>query len=370
MRLLQINKLYHPWIGGVEEVVRSIAEGLNNRAKVSVLVCQPKGRGTREIINGVEVFRAGSIGVYCSMPVSFSFPFLLGRLSKDADILHFHLPFPLATLSCLLVRPKGKIIVWWHSDIVRQKTMMRLYKPFLTAFLKRVDRIIVAGVEHIESSRFLAPFRDKCEIVPFGIDVGRLRPSHETRENAAQIRGKYGSRIVLFVGRLIYYKGVEYLIRAMKNVNARLLIVGQGALERQLRALVAELQLGDKVVFLGRVADERMSAYYHSCDVFVLPSIARSETFGIVQLEAMACGKPVVNTDLPTGVPRVSRNGETGITVPPADSEALGAAINRLFQDSDFRQTCGRNARKRVEEHYTAGRMIEDVYRVYEKVLG
>ena len=370
MRLLQINKLYHPWIGGVEEVVRNIAEGLNDRVKVRVLVCQPKGRGTRETVNGVEVFRAGSIGIYSSMPVSFSFPFLLGKLSKDADILHFHLPFPLATLSYLLVRPKGKVVVWWHSDIVRQKNMMRLYRPFLTAFLKKVDKIMIATAEHIESSRFLGAFRDKCEIVPFGIDVAWLCPSHETREEAAKIREKYGSQIVLFVGRLIYYKGVEYLIRAMKDVSARLLIVGQGALENRLRALTAELQLGDRVVFLGRVADERMPAYYHSCDVFVLPSIACSETFGIVQLEAMACGKPVVNTDLPTGVPRVSRNGETGITVPPADSAALTAAINRLLRDSDFRQTCGRNARKRVETYFTAPRMIEDIYRVYEKVLG
>jgi glycosyltransferase involved in cell wall biosynthesis len=369
MKLLQINKLYHPWIGGVEEVVRSIAEGLNNRARVSVLVCQPKGGGIREFVNNVEVFRAGSIGIYSSMPVSFSFPFLLRRLSKDADILHFHLPFPLATLSYLLVRPKGKVVVWWHSDIVRQKNMMRLYKPFLTAFLKKADRIIVGTAEHIESSRFLGAFRDKCEIVPFGIDTGRLRPGRETRAQAAKIREKYGPRIVLFVGRLIYYKGVEYLIRAMKDVNARLLIIGQGNLESRLKSLTAELQLGEKVVFLGNVADEQMPAYYHSCDIFVLPSIAPSETFGIVQLEAMACAKPVINTDLPTGVPQVSRTGETGITVPPADCAALAAAINRLFRDSDFRGTCGQNARKRVEQHFTAARMLEDVYRVYEKVL-
>jgi len=184
-----------------------------------------------------------------------------------------------------------------------------------------------------------------------------------------RIHTKHGPNIVLFVGRLIYYKGAEHLIRAMKDVDGKLLIVGEGPLEGQLRSLAAELGIEDKVAFLGRIQDREMAAYYHSCDVFVLPSIARSEAFGIVQLEAMACGKPVINTDLPTGVPKVSRNGETGITVPPADPAALTEAINNLLEDSDLRQEYGSNARRRVEERFSIKRMLDDVYRVYEKVL-
>jgi rhamnosyl/mannosyltransferase len=303
------------------------------------------------------------------MPVSLGFPFLLRRLSRHVDILHFHMPFPLGVLSYLAARPRGKVVVWWHSDIVRQKKIMPFYRPLLHRFLRTADRIIVATSEHIENSPHLRDFRGKCEIVPFGIDTSRFELNSEMRAKEQEIRSTHGPNIVLFVGRLIYYKGAEYLIRAMKDVDGRLLIIGKGPLENQLRSQAADLGIEDKVVFLGSTQEHDMAAYYHSCDVFVLPSIARSEAFGIVQLEAMACGKPVINTDLPTGVPGVSRNGETGITVPPADPVALSEAINKLLRDSDFRQSCGSNARRRVKEHFSMSRMIDNVYQVYQEVL-
>jgi len=370
VEVLQVNKLYYPWIGGVEKVVQDIAEGLKDKVAMSVLVCQSRGRGSCDCINGVSVHRAASIGMCLSMPVSLSFPLLLRKLSKDKDILHFHAPFPLGVMSYLLIRPKGKLIVWWHSDIVRQKNILRLYRPFLLQFLKKADKIIVATAQHIENSAFLKAFKNKCEIIPFGVDIKQFQVSSNIQQEVAKIRKNHGDKIVLFVGRLIYYKGVEYLIRAMKYVDGKLLIIGQGSLENKLRAVAAELQLGSKIVFLGKVEEKKMVVYYHSCDVFVLPSVAHSEAFGIVQLEAMACGKPVINTDLQTGVPWVSRDGETGITVSPADSTALAKAINRLFEDSDLREKYGRNALIRVEKYFGVTRMLEDIYKVYEKVLG
>ena len=369
MKILQVNKLYHPWIGGVEKVVQNVAEGLKDRANVSVLVCQPKGRAGRDVVNGVRVVRAASLGIFFSMPVSLSFPFLLKKLSRHVDVIHFHMPFPLAVISYFLARPKGKVVLWWHSDIVRQKKIMLFYRPFLRRFLKRADRIIVAAPQHIKSSAYLGGFEDKCEVVPFGIDTRGLELSDNVQQEMELIRAEHGPNIVLFVGRLIYYKGAEHLIRAMKDVDGKLMIVGEGPLESQLHSLAAELGVEEKVVFLGRIPDRDMAAYYHSCDVFVLPSIACSEAFGIVQLEAMACGKPVINTDLPTGVPWVSRNGETGITVPVADPAALSGAINKLLRDPNLRQEYGANARRRVEEHFSLRRMIDDLYRVYEKVL-
>ncbi len=369
MRVLHVNKLYHPWVGGVEKVVQDIAEGLKDKVDIEVLACQPKGKGTKEIVNGVKIYRATSMGIYFSMPISFSLPLLLKKLSKGRDILHFHTPFPLGVASYLLVKPKGKLVVWWHSDIVRQKNIMWLYKPFLLQFLKKADRIIVATAEHIENSLFLKVFKDKCEIIPFGIDIKQLQLNSNIQQEIAKIREKHGSKIVLFVGRLIYYKGVEYLIRAMKNVNGKLLIIGQGPLESRLRAIAAEPQLEGKIAFLGKVEDQKMLAYYHACDIFVLPSIANSEAFGIVQLEAMACGKPVINTDLPTGVPYVSLNGETGITVPPADSRVLSQAINILLEDFDLRKKYSENALARVKTHFSLKRMIEKVYHAYEEVM-
>ena len=350
-------------------MVKNLAEGLKEKADVSVLVCQPRGRGRRDSVNGVTVVRAASLGILFSMPVSLDFPFLLRRLSKNVDILHFHTPFPLGIVSYLVARPKGKVVLWWHSDIVRQKKIMLFYRPLLRRFLNRADKIIVASIEHIQNSRYLRDFKEKCEVVPFGIDARCYELNSDMQEKVKEIRSKHGSNIVLFVGRLIYYKGVEYLIRAMKDVGGRLLVVGEGPMESQLRSQVAELGIKNKVTFIGKVQDRDMAVYYHSCDVFVLPSIACSEAFGIVQLEAMACGKPVVNTDLPTGVPKVSRNGETGITVPPADSAAMSEAINRLLMDSDFRQICGSNARRRIEEHFSMSHMIDGVYQIYQKVL-
>lgn len=369
MNVLQVNKCYYPWIGGIEKVVQDIAEGLKDRVAMSVLVCQPRGPGSCESTNGVNIYRASSIGMCFSMPISLNFPFLLRKLSKEKDILHIHTPFPLGVISCRLASPKSKIVISWHSDIVRQKNIIRLYRPFLLRFLKKADRIIVATAEHIENSSFLKAFKNKCEIIPFGIDMRRFQLNSNMQQEVANIREKHGAKIVLFVGRLVYYKGIEYLIRAMKSVDGKLLIIGQGPLESKLRALAGELQLESKVAFLSKVEDQKMAAYYHSCDVFVLPSVASSEAFGIVQLEAMACGKPVINTALPTGVPWISRNGQTGITVSPADSMALAKAINKLFEDLDLRVKYGRNAFKRVKEYFTVSQMTDEVYKVYEKVL-
>jgi len=369
IRVLQINKLYYPWVGGIEKVVQDIAEGLNGRVTMSVLTCQSRGQSNCEFVNGVRVNRAGSLGMYLSMPVSLSLPYLLKKLAKKQDILHFHTPFPLGVMSYLLVRPKGRLVVWWHSDIVRQKKVLYLYRPFLLRFLKRADKIIVATPQHIESSVFLRPFKNKCQVVPFGINPKRFQINSEIECQIGRIRREHGDRIVLFIGRLIYYKGVEYLIRAMKNVAGKLLLIGQGPLESKLRTVIAELQLEDKVVFLGRLSDQEMLSYYHSCDVFVLPSIANSEAFGIVQLEAMACGKPVVNTLLPTGVPQVSIDGKTGITVPPKDTDSLAKAVNMLLNNKSLKEQYGRNGLTRIQNHFTTEKMTDLTLQAYKDVL-
>jgi len=369
MKVLQVNKLYYPYIGGVERVVQDITEGLKDKVDIEVLICQTKGKGGKEIINGVKVFRASSLGIYFSMPVSFSFPFLLKRLSKDKDILHFHTPFPLGDISYLLVRPQGKLVVWWHSDIIRQKRLVKLYKPFLIRFLRKADKIIVATPNHIENSAFLKDFRDKCEVIPYGIDVNLFQLDNKMREKVESIRDKYGPQIILFIGRLVYYKGVEYLIRAIKNVDAKLLLIGEGYLEDYLKKLVAKLEIEGKVVFLGKLEDKELPIYYHACDIFVLPSIANSEAFGIVQLEAMACSKPVVSTALPTGVTFVNLHEETGLIIPPKDSEALAEAINKLLSNPDLRERYGQYGKLRAEKEFTKELMVRRVLTVYEKLL-
>jgi rhamnosyl/mannosyltransferase len=202
-------------------------------------------------------------------------------------------------------------------------------------------------------------------VIPFGINADEIR-HHDSRAVQA-IRDRYPGPLLLAVGRFVYYKGFEYLIRAMKQINATLLLVGDGPLRHSLEQEARALGVAERVVFPGALSD--IAPYYHACDAFVLPSVTRSEAFGIVQLEAMACGKPVVNTSIASGVPFVSLDGVTGITVAPCDAEALGHAINRLLGDADMRAHYGNAARKRVDSEFSSATMLRRTRDLYDSVL-
>jgi glycosyltransferase involved in cell wall biosynthesis len=365
IRVLQVNKLYPPHVGGVENIVRDLAEGLRDRVDMKVLACQRKGRTAVEVINGVVVTRAGSAGIFYSMPLSLSFFRHLRQLSEDRDILHFHMPFPLGDAAYLLSGYKGKVVVWWHSDIVRQQGLMKLYKPVMDRFLDRADRIIAATEGHIEGSKYLSAYRRKCVVIPFGIDVNAFAgPEPLITESTASCKK------VLFIGRLIYYKGVDVLLDAFANVsNARLYIVGDGPLKGHLIKKAEFLGLTGRVTFFGGIGDEQKKQLIKDSDMLVLPSVANSEAFGLVQLEAMAFSKPVINTSLPTGVPYVSLDGQTGFTVPPNDAEALSRAIQRLVDNDEERIKMGLLARQRVEQHFSMEGMLRGVYSLYNEVL-
>lgn len=367
-QVLQIFKYYYPNVGGVEKVAQDIAEGLRGRIDTKILACHEAVSTRREKVNGIEVRRAGRLFTRFSVPIAPRFPFLMKQMAREADILHFHLPYPLADVSYLLSRPKGKVVVWWHSDIVRPKYLTKLYRPLQIRFLKKAQAVIVAAPQLIDSSPTLRKFRDKCEVIPIGIDVKRFAPSNGEQAFVHEIRSKYGEKIVLFVGRLAYYKGVDYLVRAMKEVEGTLLLVGDGPLEAKMKDLAASTGIVHKCVFLGKVSDEELPLYFHACDVFVLPSVAETEAYGIVQLEAMACGKPVVSTNLPTGVPFVNLHGQTGLIVPPADVGALAGAINRLLDDAELREKYGDFAKQRVQREFTRDSMIDKVYQLYRRV--
>lgn len=368
LNVLHIFKYYSPHIGGVEKVARDIAEGLKGHVTTRVLACHEEAKSRWDVVNGIDVFRTGTVGTYFSVPLAPSFPLRMKRLGRSADILHFHMPYPLADVSYLLARPKGKVVVWWHSDIVRPKHLTKLYRPLQIEFLKRAEAIIVAAPQLIDSSPTLKRFREKCHVIPIGIDTGRFEQTNGLQGRIREIAAKYGPRIVLFVGRLAYYKGVDYLVRAMKEIDGALLLVGDGPLEAEMRRLAGATGILDKCAFLGKVSDEDLPLYYHSSDVFVLPSVAPTEAYGIVQLEAMACGKPVVSTNLPTGVPFVNLNGQTGLIVPPGDEHALARAINTLLDDRGLRDKYGFYAKQRVEREFTREAMVSKVYDLYRGV--
>lgn len=362
-KVLQVNKLYSPWIGGVERVVQDVAESLQHAVDTEVLVCQPRGLGRKDVVNGVTIHRVSSLGILFSMPIAPRFPFALRRLSAGSDIIHFHSPFPLGELSYLWGANGRRMIVTWYSDIVRQRISLRLYRPFLRRFLLHADRVVVISERMLASSELPSTVRSRCVVIPPGIDLSKYEASPEHLRQARNIRNYFGSPLILFVGRLVYYKGIEYLIEAMRHVPAVLIIVGEGPKLSELKRISSSFGLNSRVHFIGSVAEQDLIALYHACDVFVLPSTHRSEAFGIVQLEGMACGKPVINTALPTGVPGVSLHGETGITVPPRNADALAEAIVKLLEDPARRLEFGANARRRVEKEFSlqvvAHRMLE-----------
>lgn len=363
LRILQVNKAYYPHIGGIESLVRTYGRELAKRpdTEMQVLVCQDKKEKTSyEVIEGVPVTRAGSIGTYFSCPISFSFFKLFKKMSKNADVILFHMPFPLGDLACLLSGFKGKVVLAWHSDVVKQKKLLIFYKPVLLRFLKRADVIITATKGHIDSSPFLTKFRDKCKVIPYGIDCSKYISSPYTPILSEKLCDKNAVK-VLFTGRLVYYKGVEVLIKSFEKVHGcELFIVGKGSLENNLK--IATEKMNQKVHFLGVLSDEKLKAAFHDCDIFVLPSVENSEAFGIVQLEAMVYGKPVINTALPTGVPFVSLHGQTGITVSPKDPDALAEAINTLAENKELREKYGNAAAKRVKEEFLEQDVLVRIY--------
>lgn len=368
--VLQVNKLYYPEVGGIEKTLQQISEGLNSRVELEVLVCQKRGIGCVERVNGVKIHRSGSLGVISSVPISLSFIFNLRKLSKGKDIIHMHMPFPLGDLAYLLSGHRGKCVVYWHSDVVKQKKWIRLYKPIMKRFLNKVDVIMVGAEGIINGSHYLQPYFVKCQVVPFAVSDEILNSG----KKYLTIHG-YKSRKkninFLFIGRLVYYKGCSVLIEAFSRMNleASLTIIGDGYLRHQLERRALETGDDDKVTFMGRVNNSILKKCMESADVFVLPSIERSEAFGLVQLEAMAYGLPVINTKLLSGVPEVSIHGETGLTVEPNNIEELKKAMEWMVINVDERYQMGVNARKRVEKNYTQENMINNINKVYCDIL-
>lgn len=364
-KILQVGKFYHPYTGGTELHLITLVNELkkNSSWEIDILVSNTRPKTEIEADGNSRIIKLACLGNLFSVPLSLTLPFWLKKLK--ADILHFHLPNPLAVISYLLVRPKGRVIVSYHSDIIRQRIFMPFFKPWLVNFLKKSEAIIVTSPNLIDNSGILKKFRQKCRVVPHGINIEQFRQTDKVLEATENIRKEYGSPLILFVGRLVYYKGLEFLIKAMKEIRTRLLVIGDGPLKKKLMRLSRRINVGDKIIWLGDIENERLAPFYYACDIFVLPSSIEAESFGIVQVEAFACGKPVVSTNLPTGVTFVNQHEITGLIVPPKDTQALSLAINRLLGSQELRQRYSGMARQRAEKEFTKEMMAEGVARVY-----
>lgn len=362
-----VNKKYPPWIGGIEKVVRDISYTLKDKIDIEVLVTSDTKKRIEDQYEGVKVIREPALFTLGNTPVSFK---MISALKKtDADIIHFHHPYPWGDIAYLTAGPKAKTLVTYQSDIIKQKYLLKLYRPFMIRFLSKMDRIVAASPQMIEYSSVLKKFQSKCEVIPNGIDISIFDDQNIDPVNVSKIKDKYGPRIILFIGRLIYYKGIEYLIEAMQTVDANLVIIGSGPLKNQMSELCRKLGLSKRVFFLENISDEELPQFYHASEMFVLPSIERTEAFGLVQVEAMASGKPVVCTNLKSGVPFVNKDGETGFVVPPKSSNALAEAINKLLGDNELREKFGAAGRKRATENFTINKMADSYLDLYNKLL-
>jgi len=364
MRVLQLGKFYDPFVGGMETVLKEVCESLAEQVHFEVVVANTRFRTERED-GKVPVTRVASMGKLFSCSIAPSFPLWARRF--DPDLIHVHLPNPLAEVSALLADRDIPVVAQFHSDVVRQRKLLRVYGPLLEAFYRRASCIVVPTARHIEISPFVSKYRDKCRVVPFGIRISSFELPETTQKKVDELRD--GLPSVLCVGRLVPYKGLEYVIRAMEDINARLRIIGTGPLEYSLKSLAHERGVADRVEFLGEASAEDLVAHYHACDVFALPSITNAEMFGVVQLEAMACRKPVISTNLPTGVSWVNQHGKTGYVVAPGNVAELAQSIKLLMSNPQLRAEMGAAGRMRVEQHFTSTRMAAAMLEVYEEML-
>jgi rhamnosyl/mannosyltransferase len=293
-----------------------------------------------------------------------------GELSRLApDVVHLHFPNPIGDLAYLLSGSRAPVVMTYHADIARPWPALWIYRAVFRRLGRHVRRIIVSSEAFLQSSAFLSPYREKSVVVPFGIDPEAFALRDREQEVVERLRQAHGRPLALFLGVLRPYKGLQILLRAMAKVHGHLLVAGRGPHRAELEALGRRLGIADRVTFVGEVSETERRLLLHACDVFVLPSLDRSESFGITQLEAMACGKPVISSDLPTGVRVVNRHLTTGLLVPPGNSDALAEALNRLMGDERLRSELGQAARLRVEREFNPDVMIERTLATYQEAL-
>jgi glycosyltransferase involved in cell wall biosynthesis len=370
MKILQIGKYYHPAPGGIETFLKNLCEGLKAAGdELTVLCSAENGSTSDEWIEGVRIVRAAKMGTIFSQPLSPTLPVELMRLAKDADLVHIHSPNPLSESLALALPPRIPIVVSYHSDIVRQRLLLPFYSPILKLFLRRAKRIVVATENHIHFSPFLPNFAEKCRVIAYGLNPSDFVMTPDVEQQASRLKAQHG-RYVLFVGRLVSYKGVSYLISAMKEVDAKLIIIGEGPLRAELEAQAMQMGIGEKIHFTGRVLGQKLlNAYYHGCELFVLPSISRNEAFGVAQTEAMACGKPTIATRLESGVTLVCKAGVTGNLVEPKNPEALKFAICNLLNDQELRTRMGRAALEHFNSNFSREIMINRYRALYSEII-
>ncbi len=371
MRVTHAYKIFRPDIeGGIPAVISQLARLRESGVEVSVLTVRAKGSTRRFDLDGTAVSAMRSFGEISSMPISPVFPLALKQAALTCDVLALHAPFPLNDLGMALGVPDDTaVVVHWHAEILGRKAVMPLVAPLVRRTLARADRIVVSDQSIIDGSPFLGPHAGKCAIVPYGIEPGEWSdPNDSTLKQADALRVKH-PRLVISMGRLVPYKGFPVLLKALQQIDGEVVIVGHGSEYQHLKQLAAEFGVADRLILTGFLPRDAMKAWLHAAKAFVLPSVTTAEAFGIVQIEAMAAGLPVVNTSLPTAVPTIARDGLEGFTVPPNEAGPLADAVNRLLKNPQLAINLGSAGRERVTAEYSEAVFLDRIHKVYVSAL-
>ncbi|POP74239.1 glycosyltransferase family 4 protein [Pseudomonas syringae] len=368
IKVLHFFKTYYPdTTGGIEQVIFQLAQGCRALdVESQVLTLSPSPSPARlqvadhQVTRVKENFNLASTGFSASVFSQFR------KMAAEADLVHFHFPWPLMDLVHFATRHGRPTVLSYHSDIIKQRTLLKLYSPLMNQFLQRMDRILVASPNYLQTSETLKPFADKTVVVPYGLDQSAypVVPAQKRSEWQQRVPGKF----FLFVGVLRYYKGLHTLLSALEGVDYPVVILGGGPQEAELKEQAEKLQLRN-VLFLGRLDDEDKACLLQMCYALVFPSHLRSEAFGISLLEASMYGKPMISCEIGTGTTYVNIDEETGLAVPPENPLALREAMRRLWEDPQQAARFGENALARFHEVFTAERMCASTVQVYHDLL-
>lgn len=368
IKVLHFYKTYYPdSFGGIEQVIFQLCEGGASKGIDSTVLSLSKRSG---IINK----KIGTHTVYCS-PVNFeaaSTPFSFQaikdfkKLAQQSDIIHYHFPFPFMDMVHFISGINKPTVVSYHSDIVKQKNILKIYTPLMNLFLGSVSRIVAASPNYVATSATLKKFSRKVSVIPYGLD----EDSYPTPlpERIDFWKSKFGTRFFLFIGAFRYYKGLHILIEAAKNSSYPIVIVGAGPIESELKKQAEKLDI-QNIYFLGAVSDEDKASLLSLCYAVVFPSHLRSEAFGITLLEGAMYGKPLISSEIGTGTTFINIDQQTGLVVPPSDPVALRTAMDQLWDDIELSERFGRNARNRYLENFTSEKMVSSYIDLYNEII-
>ncbi len=384
LRVLQVGRFHNAeQNGGIERHMQLLCSGLAALDVDVVYLVAGDCLSTKDgrvdaSLGGYRLVQAATFGTAFSTAVSLVqiLKALALHRAQPFNVVHLHFPNPIAHLIGLLFPANVKRVITWHSDIVRQKRLLAMYLPFLQNITNRADALIAATPAHFTSSTQIpANFPSiKCHVIPYGRDFSdlALTPYSATLCTKLQEQAKTittSGHIIFALGRHVYYKGFDVLIEAMQHVDAQLILGGDGPLRDKLQKQAAQLGVAHKVLFTGPIDEADLAAYFNACDVFCLPSVAQSEAFGLVQLEAMACSKPVVCSQLNNGVNVVNQDGVTGLAVPVRDIQALASALCSLLNDEALRLKLGAQGAARVANEYSLTAMSAKHLQLYQALL-